>query len=87
MRKVFLAASAPRPCRCRCSRAGAREEVFEKAYSMEGVSRISIENVNGHIEATAWDKAVFKVRAVKSADGRPRRRDPPPDGDPRDEGR
>ena len=49
--------------------AGSREEVFEKSYSMEGVTRVSIENVNGHIEATAWDRPVFKVRAVKRATG------------------
>jgi hypothetical protein len=49
--------------------AGSREEVFEKAYSMEGVSKISIENVNGHIEASAWDKPYFKVHAVKKASG------------------
>src|SRR5262245_13080323 len=49
--------------------AGSKEEVFEKTYSMEGVVRVSIENVNGHIEATAWDKPVFKLRAVKKASG------------------
>jgi DUF4097 and DUF4098 domain-containing protein YvlB len=47
----------------------APEEVFEKAYSMEGVSKIQVENVNGHIEATAWDKPYFKLRAVKRAEG------------------
>jgi DUF4097 and DUF4098 domain-containing protein YvlB len=59
---VFLAAAAP-------VLAGSREEVFEKTYSMDGVARVSIENVNGHIEATAWDKPVFKVKAVKRAKG------------------
>ena len=49
--------------------AGEQQEVFEKAYSMEGVTRVSIENVNGHIEATAWDRPYFKVRAVKKAKG------------------
>lgn len=48
---------------------GGDQEVFEKAYSMEGVSKISVENVNGSIEATAWDKPYFKVRAVKKAEG------------------
>ena len=46
-----------------------RFEVFEKAFSMEGVSRISVENVNGPIAAQAWDKPYMKVRAVKSASG------------------
>jgi len=67
MRKVFLAAALL--ALATPMLAGSREEVFEKTYSMEGVSRISIENVNGHIEATASDKAVFKVRAVKKATG------------------
>jgi len=42
------------------------DEVFEKAFSMEGVTRISVENVNGQIAAQAWDKPYLKVRAVKS---------------------
>jgi len=45
------------------------EEVFEQAFSMEGVSRVSVENVNGRIEATAWDRPYVKVRAVKTARG------------------
>jgi hypothetical protein len=49
--------------------AGGKEEVFEKAYSMEGITRISVENVNGEIEATAWDKPYFKVHATKTATG------------------
>ena len=48
---------------------GGEQEVFEKAYSMEGISKISVENVNGNIDATAWDKPYFKVRAVKRAEG------------------
>ncbi len=46
-----------------------QEEVFDKTFSMEGVTRISIENVNGKVEAFAWDKPSFKVRAVKTASG------------------
>ncbi len=45
------------------------EDVFEKAFSMEGVSRVSVENVNGRIEAFAWDRPYLKVRAVKTARG------------------
>jgi hypothetical protein len=48
---------------------GEQQEVFEKAYSMEGVTKISVENVNGEIEASAWDRPYFKLRAVKKADG------------------
>ena len=47
---------------------GGEQEVFEKAYSMEGITKISVENVNGNIEATAWDKPYFKVRAIKKTD-------------------
>jgi hypothetical protein len=49
--------------------AGTEDEVFEKAFSMEGVSRVSVENVNGQIEAQAWDKPYLKVRAVKTSRG------------------
>jgi hypothetical protein len=46
-----------------------QDEVFDKAFSMEGVSRISVQNVNGRIEATAWEKPYLKIRAVKTATG------------------
>jgi len=49
--------------------AAGEEEVFEKAYSMEGIDKISVENVNGSIEAAAWEKPYFKVKAVKRAEG------------------
>lgn len=52
------------------SSAFAGQDVFEKAFSLEGVSRISVENVNGRIEAIAWDRPYLRVRAVKSAPGR-----------------
>jgi DUF4097 and DUF4098 domain-containing protein YvlB len=45
------------------------EEVFEKAFSMDGVSRVSVENFNGRVEATAWDKPYLKVLATKKAGG------------------
>jgi hypothetical protein len=66
MRKLILA--IPLLLAARLLPAG-QNEVFDKAFSMEGVSRISVQNVNGRIEATAWDKAYFKVRAVKTASG------------------
>jgi len=52
-----------------CVVTAGQEEVFEKAFSMEGVSRISVENVNGRIEASTWDRPYLKVRAVKKASG------------------
>jgi DUF4097 and DUF4098 domain-containing protein YvlB len=45
---------------------GLADEVFEKAFSMEGVSRVSVENVNGQIDAQAWEKPYLKVRAMKN---------------------
>jgi len=47
----------------------AEERVYEKSFSMEGVSRISVENVNGEIDAKAWNRPYLKVRAVKDARG------------------
>lgn len=49
--------------------AGGPQDVFEKAFSMEGVRRISVENVNGKIDAVAWDKPYVRVRATKTASG------------------
>jgi len=36
---------------------------------MEGVTRVSVENVNGMIDAQAWDKPYLRVRAVKNGSG------------------
>ena len=66
MRRLALAAFLLLPCGVL---AAEQEDVFEKAFSMEGVSRISVQNVNGRIEATAWDRPYLKVRAVKKASG------------------
>src|SRR6266508_4242199 len=66
MRKLALAAFLVLPAGVL---AASQEEIFEKAFSMEGVSRISVQNVNGRIEATAWDRPYLKVRAVKKASG------------------
>jgi DUF4097 and DUF4098 domain-containing protein YvlB len=49
--------------------AGDSEEVFEKAFSMEGVLRVGVENFNGRVEALAWDKPYLKVQATKKASG------------------
>ena len=45
------------------------EETFEKAFSLDGVTKVSVENVNGRIEAIAWDKPYLRVKAVKTARG------------------
>jgi DUF4097 and DUF4098 domain-containing protein YvlB len=51
------------------STAGGPQEVFDKSFSMEGISRVSVENVNGKVEAVAWDKPFIHVRASKTASG------------------
>ncbi len=66
MRKLALAAFLLLPAG---ALAASQQEVFEKAFSMEGVSRVSVQNVNGRIEASAWDRPYLKVRAVKTASG------------------
>jgi hypothetical protein len=43
------------------------EEVFEKAFSMDGIAKVSVENVNGRVEAVAWDRPYLRVKAVKTA--------------------
>ena len=49
--------------------AGGPQEVFEKAFSMEGITKVSVENVNGKIDAVAWDKPYVRVHATKTASG------------------
>jgi hypothetical protein len=46
--------------------AGAATETFEKAYSLEGVDRVRVENVNGRVDVTAWSRNYIRVTAVKS---------------------
>jgi len=41
-------------------------ETFEKAYSLQGVDRVRVENVNGRVDLTAWDRDYVRVTAVKS---------------------
>lgn len=66
MRRIALAFSLLLPATALSAR---QEEVFEKAFSMEGVSQVSVENVNGGIKAIAWDRPYLKIRAVKTAHG------------------
>jgi hypothetical protein len=46
--------------------AAAATETFEKAYSLQGVDRFRLENVNGPVELTAWDRDYVRVTAVKT---------------------
>jgi len=49
--------------------AGGPQEIFEKAFSMDGITKVSVENVNGKIDAVAWDKPYVRVHATKTASG------------------
>ena len=44
----------------------AATETFEKAYSLEGVSRVRLENVNGGVSVRSWDRSYIRVTATKS---------------------
>jgi hypothetical protein len=44
----------------------AASETFEKAYSLEGVTRVRVENVNGSVELKTWERNYIRVTAVKS---------------------
>ncbi len=46
--------------------AAAEEERWQQAYSLEGVHRVLVENVNGEIAARTWDRDYVRVSAVKS---------------------
>jgi len=48
------------------SLASAATDTFEKAYSLEGVSRVRVENVNGAIAVHSWDRNYVRVTATKT---------------------
>jgi hypothetical protein len=48
------------------STAWAGSDTFEKAYSLDGVTRVRVENVNGSVELKTWDRNYIRVTAVKS---------------------
>jgi|PersoiStandDraft_1058852.scaffolds.fasta_scaffold38570_1 hypothetical protein len=54
------------------SAAAARGETenWVKAFSLEGVDRVRVENVNGRVHASSWDKPYVRISAVKT--GSPR---------------
>jgi hypothetical protein len=66
MKRIAIALAA---CLAALPALAGTEETFEKAFSLDGVTKVSVENVNGRIEAIAWDKPYLKVRAVKTARG------------------
>ncbi len=44
----------------------AASETFEKAYSLEGISEVRVDNVNGAIHVEAWDRSYVRVTATKT---------------------
>ena len=47
-----------------------REEVreeFHQTYPLQATGRVSVENINGAVHITAWDRNEVKVDAVKTA--------------------
>jgi len=48
------------------STARADSDRFEKAYSLDGVSRVRVENVNGSVEVKTWEKNYIRLTASKS---------------------
>ena len=48
-------------------RQGSYTEEFHKVYPLSAQGRVAIENINGPVHITGWDRAEVKVDAVKSA--------------------
>ena len=46
---------------------GSMTEEFHKVYPLSAQGRVEIENINGPVHITGWDRAEVKVDAVKSA--------------------
>jgi hypothetical protein len=44
-------------------------ERFEKSYELKGIHRVRLQNVNGPVRVSAWDKDIFRLEAVKKARG------------------
>ncbi len=44
----------------------AATETWEKAYSLDGVSRVRLDNVNGGINVRTWDRNYVRVTATKT---------------------
>jgi hypothetical protein len=48
----------------------AAEEKYEKAFSLEGVREVSVQNINGAVEVRSWNRPYVRVTAVKTASRR-----------------
>jgi len=47
----------------------ASQERFEKAFELDGIEKVRIQNVNGPVRLLAWDKTYLRVTATKKAKG------------------
>jgi hypothetical protein len=72
MRRQFLSwIPALALCVGLASAAGAAvTETIEKSFPIEADGRVSVENVNGTIDITGWDRAEVRVRAIMKARSR-----------------
>jgi putative adhesin len=44
-------------------------ERFEKAYELDGIEKVRVQNVNGPVKVSGWEKPYLRVSAVKKAKG------------------
>ena len=51
---------------------GRLSELFQQTYTVSPATRISLENINGGVHITAWDRNEVKVDAVKYANSQKR---------------
>ena len=52
---------------CASDRQGPLTEEFHQVYALSANGRVSLENINGPVHISAWDRNEVKVDAVKSA--------------------
>jgi DUF4097 and DUF4098 domain-containing protein YvlB len=51
---------------------GSETEEFHQTYPLSSTGRIELQNINGSVQITAWDKNEIKVDAIKHADSKER---------------
>lgn len=51
---------------------GALTEEFHQTYALTADGRIELDNINGSVHITSWDRNEVKVDAIKSADTKER---------------
>jgi DUF4097 and DUF4098 domain-containing protein YvlB len=51
---------------------GAHNEEFHQTYALSASGRVALENINGDVHITGWDRNEVKVDAIKRADAQER---------------